>query len=623
MGKLKFFAIRLLSLLHFVAGIAYLRYRATSTIGIFAQNSAYRAYQMAFFLLELFSFVTQILRIFENWSVTRRNCVDFKRIPSELIAPQFWHMTSSDLFSEHARYPSVDVLIPCYNEDVELVHGTILGALKIDYPPELLQVYLCDDGKDPSKRSLVEDISEKHKNLHYITRPEHKNAKAGNLNYTLERTTGDLIVTLDADFVARPNLVQRLLPYYFVWNPTLELYMFDENLAAVQAPQHYRNVSPHDTDPTDQRSTFFMEYILPAKDSFNAAPVIGTTNLINRNALKKVGFYPYHSVTEDTALSLNFHRNGYSTYYVNESLASGLAPCTLWNSFDQRERWLKGDWQILFSRSGPLTAKGLSLAQRILYFNMSMNRLLSIIHIFYDASCALLLLYKIHMLDVTNTWVFISYLIPYFALNASLRICRAVGNGGLAKSESAGLAFETIFRFVTLKGMFLVLFKGRKIRFKVTEKPNQVVKEKKIVLRERDWAKNLQRAWMNVFIAILLIVAIWHSLISTDWEETLKQSRSSLPTIMALAFTVANLLPHLLCIYLCFVPLLSCWMMEDFVHGRCDQYAIDPYTGKLYVPSSFVTMFSVLQLFVVFFSMSVLAAFTPRVSLHSSFIPAH
>eukprot|EP00177_Eucheuma_denticulatum_P005543 GFKZ01010080.1.p1 GENE.GFKZ01010080.1~~GFKZ01010080.1.p1 ORF type:complete len:673 (+),score=50.95 GFKZ01010080.1:309-2327(+) len=610
--KFKFLLIRFLWFLHFLTGIAYFRYRVADTIGVLSQDVAYVGYQRAFFFVEFASFVGTFLRIFEMWNSVSRNCIDFKKIPQDLFKPRFSVDSEGNPASKHSRFPTIDVLIPCYSEDVRLVQDTVSAALKIDYPCELLRVYLCDDGKDPSKRSMVESMRGKHKNLQYIVRPEHRHAKAGNLNYALRRTSGDLVITLDADFVARPNIVQRLLPYFFVWDPVIEMYKLDGSLAAVQAPQQYRNISPYDSDPTDQRATFFMEFVLPAKDWFNAAPIIGTTNLVSRSALEKVGLYPHYSVTEDTALSLNFHRSGYKTYYVTESLATGLATDSLWASFDQKERWLKGDWQIIFSRNGPLTTRGLNFVQRMLYVNMSVNRTLSILNMLFDVSCILLLTFGVQMVDILDTWKFLSVLIPYIITTTMLRVARVIGKKGLSKSDCGSLMFETMFRFVIVRGLISVLFNNRNIRFKVTDKSagNKILKAERLV--DKDWCKNLRRAWFNIVMVISLSASVWFGLSAPAFQTLIEGEWSSLPVVMAIGFTFSNLMPHLLCIYLCFKPVVSKWMMQDTVHGRCDQYAMDIYSGKLFVPGSYITHFVAFQVSVIFVTTGILAAFTDR-----------
>lgn len=88
----------------------------------------------------------------------------------------------------------------------------------------------------------------------------------------------------------------------------------------------------------DQRSALFTDVILPGKDWLNASAMIGTTNLLGRMPTKDVGYYPYHSVAEDTVISIAFHSADYRNYYCNESLAHGLACNFLSRNTGQRAR---------------------------------------------------------------------------------------------------------------------------------------------------------------------------------------------------------------------------------------------------------------------------------------------
>lgn len=710
----KFYIVRILMLLQFAAGIAYLQYRARETIGVFARSrqAPYLVYQIFFFVLEVVSVSSIIFRFFEAWNVCKRNCIDFKDIPRELIASHPSRSPRSKVKPEHRNFPSVGIFIPCYNEDVDLVLETVLGAVNVDYPRELVTVYLCDDGKDPLKRSMISQLRKQYKNLHYVIRPEHNHAKAGNLNYALERTNTDLVVTLDADFVARPNIIQRLLPYYYVWNPESGMYEFNETLAVVQTPQHFRNLSPYDSDPLDQRSTFFFELVLPGKDWFNASTMIGTTNLLSRGPLTEAGYYPYYSITEDSAMSLEFHRKGYRTYYVNESLATGLATTSLWSNLGQRARWLKGDWQILFSKSGPVAGRGLNLIQRLLYLHMTFSRLISVVHLMYDIGAVLLLVVGISPLDVPEPEKFVIYISVFLGTGIIMRFALTVGGQGLEKSESGANAFEAIFRYFTVKGIFIALFRGQNLKFKVTDKSGTAKKKpttkketeepaeepekfednfrmtvlgqsspetpaqgvvrgdsatvlpvevpdsddrrsssgsgqgdssslstsedddgrafkksarkrtpEEKAIRRRDIRKNLKRIWFNILMSAVLTASIVYGFVNppinqdsevqvVDGVEGRFQFQNILPLAMALGFAIMNLLPHLLAIYLCFIPYVSGWMMTDLVHGRCDQYAVHPKTGKLFVPWSFISLLTLAKMILMLGSLAALAYFT-------------
>ena len=75
--------------------------------------------------------------------------------------------------------PLVDVLICTYNEEEAILERTIIGALGIDYPR--YRLWVCDDGR----REWLKDLCERH-SCGYITRPDNRHAKAGNINNALK-----------------------------------------------------------------------------------------------------------------------------------------------------------------------------------------------------------------------------------------------------------------------------------------------------------------------------------------------------------------------------------------------------------------------------------------------------
>src|SRR5690606_18321665 len=49
--------------------------------------------------------------------------------------------------------PFVDVFIPSYNEEYELLAGTLAAAKAMDYPEDRFTVWLLDDGATDAKRN--------------------------------------------------------------------------------------------------------------------------------------------------------------------------------------------------------------------------------------------------------------------------------------------------------------------------------------------------------------------------------------------------------------------------------------------------------------------------------------
>ena len=86
---------------------------------------------------------------------------------------------------------SVDIFVPTYNEDVSLLRATVEACVRMDYKHK---TYVLDDGQRPEVAALAKEL-----NVEYISRPDNRHFKAGNLNHAFERTDGEFVVVLDAD----------------------------------------------------------------------------------------------------------------------------------------------------------------------------------------------------------------------------------------------------------------------------------------------------------------------------------------------------------------------------------------------------------------------------------------
>ena len=132
--------------------------------------------------------------------------------------------------SRSGEWPAVDIFICTYNEPREVVEKSIIPALAVDYPNAT--VWVCDD----TRRGWLKDYCEM-VGARYITRPDNKGAKAGNLNNALARTAGltnaPIILVLDADFAVAPNILRRTVGLFH-----------DERAAVVQTPQFFFNADP-------------------------------------------------------------------------------------------------------------------------------------------------------------------------------------------------------------------------------------------------------------------------------------------------------------------------------------------------------------------------------------------
>jgi cellulose synthase (UDP-forming) len=172
---------------------------------------------------------------------------------------------------------TVDVFITCYNEPVELVRQTARAARAIRYPH---QTYILDDGSSAAMRAMAAE-----EGIGYITRSSawqtrSRHAKAGNLNNALFQTSGELMLILDADQLARPEILDKILGYFR-----------DPNVALVQTTQFFYNVPPG--DPFGSQAPLFYGPIQQGKDGWNAAFFCGSNAVVRREALMRLGITEY------------------------------------------------------------------------------------------------------------------------------------------------------------------------------------------------------------------------------------------------------------------------------------------------------------------------------------------
>src|SRR5215510_13772498 len=163
------------------ASMRYFYWRVSSTINL--DSSADATVSLLLLLAEIYGLLILFLGYFQTIDVRKR------------VVPAL------------RRFPSVDVFIPTYNESVDIVRRTVIGAQSIDYPNKT--VYVLDDGRRPEIRLMAENLG-----AMYLSRPDNQHAKAGNLNYALGHTSGELIAIFDADHVPVRGFLNKTAGYF-------------------------------------------------------------------------------------------------------------------------------------------------------------------------------------------------------------------------------------------------------------------------------------------------------------------------------------------------------------------------------------------------------------------------
>ncbi len=96
----------------------------------------------------------------------------------------------------------------------------------------------------------------------------------------------------------------------------------------------------------DEQRAFF-DVMQPAKDAWGTAFCIGTSFVVRRDALAKIGGFPTGTVTEDIHLTYRLMPHGYITRWLNERLSVACPPraCPSTSASAAAGGWARSRWR--------------------------------------------------------------------------------------------------------------------------------------------------------------------------------------------------------------------------------------------------------------------------------------
>ncbi|MFD7730567.1 glycosyltransferase [Kitasatospora phosalacinea] len=235
-----------------------------------------------------------------------------------------------------AALPSFTVLVPLYQE-AEVVGELVDHLAALEYPPALLEILLVVEEDDEQTRAALESLRLPPTARQLLIRPGLPRTKPKACNLGLAQATGELCVVFDAE--DRPEPRQLLLA-------AAEFARQPEQVVCLQAQLQYWNPG------TNWLTEFFAtEYatrfglLLPAQYRLDWPILLGgTSNHFRTAALRELGGWDAHNVTEDADLGIRIARRGLRVAAL-DALTEEEANSRTGNWIRQRSRWIKGHLQ--------------------------------------------------------------------------------------------------------------------------------------------------------------------------------------------------------------------------------------------------------------------------------------
>ncbi|AZO08458.1 UDP-forming cellulose synthase catalytic subunit [Mesorhizobium sp. M3A.F.Ca.ET.080.04.2.1] len=375
------------------------------------------------------------------------------------------------------RLPTVDVFIPTYNEDPDLLANTMAAARGMDYPPDRFTVWLLDDGGTLQKRNsdrIVDatNAERRHARLqklaadlgvNYLTRDRNEHAKAGNLNNGLATSTGELVAVFDADHAPARDFLKKTVGY------------FDEDprLFLVQTPHFFLNPDPVERnlktfEKMPSENEMFYGIIQRGLDKWNASFFCGSAAVLRRSALVETNGFSGVSITEDCETAVELHARGWHSVYVDKPLIAGLQPATFASFIGQRSRWAQGMMQILRFRFPPLK-RGLSIPQRLCYMSSTLFWLFPFPRAIFLVAPLFYLFFDLQIFTASGG-EFMAYTLSYMIVNLMMQNYLY----GAFRWPWISELYEYVQTVHLLPAIVSVILNPRKPTFKVTAKDESI-----------------------------------------------------------------------------------------------------------------------------------------------------
>ena len=253
--------------------------------------------------------------------------------------------------------PSVTVLVACHNERA-VVDRLATSLLALDYPTDLLQLVLIDDGSSDGTGARLDQLASTTSRLEVMHRPAGAGGgKSGALNEAIGRLRGEVVVVFDADHAPEPDCVRRLVRHFA-----------DPAVGSVQGRCVIRNAD----DSIISRLVgvdYLAGYLVNeyGRQSVFSLPAYGGANCaVRTSSLIEVGGWNVESVTEDTDLTIRLLLRGERVRYDVTAVDHEEGVETLDAYWRQRYRWARGHQQVCRDYRGAVVRSDrLGLGQKL------------------------------------------------------------------------------------------------------------------------------------------------------------------------------------------------------------------------------------------------------------------
>ncbi len=242
-----------------------------------------------------------------------------------------------------ARYPAVTITVPCWNEE-QTVYKTVRSLLNLNYPQDKIKIFLVDDGSTDGTRGIIRKFA-RYKNVKVFHKAN--GGKHTALNLGLEHAATEFVGCLDADSIAHPEALARLMSYFekdpavMAVAPSVLAAGAENAVQSAQRPEYYVGA--------------FIKKVLSLLGGMYVVP--GPLTVFKKEVFDKLGPYRHAYNTEDLEITYRMQKNKYKIEQCHDAYVYTATPPTLGQLYRQRIRWIYGSINNLIDYRGLLFKK--------------------------------------------------------------------------------------------------------------------------------------------------------------------------------------------------------------------------------------------------------------------------
>lgn len=234
------------------------------------------------------------------------------------------------------KLPSISIIVAARNEE-DNIEECLTSLSKLVYPSGKIEILVVDDGSTDSTGEIIKNFIQDKPKFKYLFVNEkigELKGKANALAYAVKNTSGEIILTTDADCTVSPTWAETLVSYY------------KDDVAMVCG---YTN-QYEDSLFKAMQSVDFIYLLFVAGGAMNLGKplsCIGNNMSYRKSAYEEVGGYEAldFSVTEDFNLLMAIHKlKKYKIIYpLDKGALVTSKPCPNFKSlYWQKKRWGRG-----------------------------------------------------------------------------------------------------------------------------------------------------------------------------------------------------------------------------------------------------------------------------------------